>query len=72
MNVKAITTDEEHKTALAEVESLMSYDPAPEAPLGQYLRELVSVVEAYEKKRWPIEKPTSEERAAFRAEQEKI
>jgi HTH-type transcriptional regulator/antitoxin HigA len=71
MNVKAITTDEEHKTALAEVESLMNYDPAPDSPLGKYLGMLVSTVEAYEQKRWPIEKPTPEERAAFRAEQEK-
>lgn len=72
MQVKPITTDEEHKTALAEVESLMSYDPAPESPLGKYLVALVEVVEAYEKKRWPIEKPTPEELAAFRAEQEKV
>lgn len=71
MNVKDIKTDEEHKSALAEVESLMSYEPAPDSPLGKYLVALVTVVEAYEKKRWPIEKPTDEERAEFRAEQEK-
>ena len=71
MNVKPITTDIEHKSALAEVQSLMEYDPAPDSPLGKYLSALVDVVEAYEKKRWPFEKPTPEERAAFRAEQEK-
>ena len=67
MRVKPITSDTEHNQAMTEAKSLMEYNPAPESPLGQYLKILVEGIEAYEKKRWPIEKPTPEEAAAFRA-----
>jgi HTH-type transcriptional regulator / antitoxin HigA len=72
MQVKPIADDKHHAAALEEIRKLMDCNPAPESPLGQYLKALATVVEEYEKVRWPMEKPTSEEMAAFRAEQEKV
>ena len=53
MDIKPIKTDDDHKTALAEVEAL--WGAADGTPEGDRLDVLVTLVEAYEEKRWPIE-----------------
>lgn len=50
-----ITTDEEHRAALEEIDRLWNALPGTEA--GNRLDVLVTLVEQYETKRWPINIP---------------
>jgi len=52
MDIKPIKTDDDHKAALAEVETL--WGAADGTPEGDRLDVLVTLIEAYEEKRWPI------------------
>jgi HTH-type transcriptional regulator / antitoxin HigA len=55
MDVKPIRTEQDYRRALAEVERLMdAEDGTPEA---DRLDVLVTLVEAYEDEKWPIEAP---------------
>jgi HTH-type transcriptional regulator / antitoxin HigA len=52
MNIRPIRTDEDHRSALAEIEKLWS---APDGtPKGDKLDILVTLVETYEDRRWPL------------------
>ncbi len=53
MEIRPIRTDEDHRAALAEIESLWGAEEGSEA--GDKLDVLVTLVEAYEAKRWPLE-----------------
>ena len=53
MEIRLIRTDEDHRAALAEIESLWDAEEGTEA--GDKLDVLVTLVEAYETKRWPLE-----------------
>jgi HTH-type transcriptional regulator/antitoxin HigA len=50
--IRPIRTDEDHAAALKEVERLWGADIG--TPEGDYLDVLVTLVEAYEEKRWPM------------------
>jgi len=53
MEIRPIRTDEDHRAALAEIES---YWGAPEGTEeGDRLDVLLALVDAYEEKRWPID-----------------
>ena len=49
---KQITNDADHERALARIETL--FDAKPGTPEGDELDRLVTVVDAYEQKRFPI------------------
>jgi HTH-type transcriptional regulator / antitoxin HigA len=53
MHIQPIRTDEDHEAALREIEALWGADEGTEA--GDRLDVLVTLAEAYEKTRWPIE-----------------
>ena len=53
MDIRPIRTDADHRAALAEIESLWGAAQGTEA--GDKLDVLVTLVEAYETNRWPIE-----------------
>lgn len=55
MNIKSIEGEAEYDAALAAIDSLM--DSAPGTTEGNKLEALVTLVEAYEAKHWPIEAP---------------
>jgi HTH-type transcriptional regulator/antitoxin HigA len=55
MDIRPIRNDEDHAAALREIESLMSAEAG--TPEGERLDVLVTLVEVYEAKRWPIEAP---------------
>jgi len=67
---RLIKTEEDHKTFLAEVERLVALDPAPGTPEGDRLELLATLVEDYEKKHFPIGKPTPIEAILFRMEEQ--
>lgn len=56
MEIKPILNDSDHANALAEIEKLM--DAAPGSPEFDRMDVLVTLVEAYEAKHFPIPAPT--------------
>lgn len=63
-------THEEYREKMEELRRLMMIDPEKGTPEGDRLLALAIEIEAYEKVKYPIEKPTPGEAAAFRREQE--
>jgi HTH-type transcriptional regulator/antitoxin HigA len=68
MDIKLITSDAEHKEALAEIERL--WDAKPNTPDEARLELLAMLVHNYERSRWPIPKPDPIEAIKFRMEQQ--
>jgi HTH-type transcriptional regulator/antitoxin HigA len=67
MEIKPIVTKADHRAALKEIEALM---PARlGTPEGDRLDVLVTLVEAWEKKRYPMELPDPIEAIKFRMDQ---
>jgi HTH-type transcriptional regulator/antitoxin HigA len=67
MEIKPIRTKADHRAALKEIEALMSAQPG--TPEGDRLDVLATLVEAWEKKRYPMELPDPVEAIKFRMEQ---
>jgi HTH-type transcriptional regulator/antitoxin HigA len=67
MDIKPIRTDKDYKRALKDIESLMT--AKLRSPEGERLDVLVTLVEAYEKKHFPMELPDPVEAIKFRMEQ---
>ena len=55
MNIKPIKSEADYNRVLAVIDGLMG--AAPDTPESDELRVLVTLVEAYEAERWPIEAP---------------
>ena len=54
--MKQIKTDADYRAALKEIESLMMADP--DTPEGEKLDVMVTLIEAYEAKHFPMEPPS--------------
>jgi HTH-type transcriptional regulator/antitoxin HigA len=67
MDIRPIRTDRDYKRALKDIESLMT--AKLNSPEGERLDVLVTLVEAYEKKQFPMEFPDPVEAIKFRMEQ---
>jgi HTH-type transcriptional regulator/antitoxin HigA len=67
MNIKPIKTKADYRAALKEIESLMS--ARPNTPQGERLDVLVTLVEAYERKHFPLDLPDPVGAIKFRMEQ---
>ena len=63
MEIKPIKTDADYRLALKEIESLMSV--ADNTPDGEKLDVLVTLVEAYERKNYPLDFPSPVEAIKF-------
>ncbi len=55
MQIRPIRTDQDHRAALAEIEKL--WGASSGTPKGDKLDILVTLVETYEERRWPLEEP---------------
>ena len=67
MEIKPIKTEEDYNLALKKVEEL--WDAEPDTPEGDESEVWCTLVEAYEKIHYPIEKPDPIEAIKFRMEQ---
>ncbi len=67
MDIKPIKTDADYRAALEEIETLMMADP--DTPEGEKLDVLVTLVEAYERKHYPLDLPDPVEAIKFEMEQ---
>jgi HTH-type transcriptional regulator/antitoxin HigA len=69
MEPKILKTENDHKTAIAEVERLLDLQPSTGSPEAEKLNLLSLLVENYEKDTFPISKPDPIEALKFRMEQ---
>jgi HTH-type transcriptional regulator/antitoxin HigA len=67
MNIRPIRTKADYRAALKEVEALMAAER--NTPEGERLDVLVTLVEAYETKHYPLDLPDPVEAIRFRMEQ---
>lgn len=67
MDIKPIRNDADYRVALKEIEKLMM--AAPDTPEGEKLEVLVTLVEAYEAKHFPLDLPDPVEAIKFEMEQ---
>ena len=67
MNIKPIRSKKDHARALARIEAL--WDAAPGTPRGDELDVLTTLVEAYERRAYPVDPPDPIEAIKFRMEQ---
>ena len=67
MDIKPIKTDADYRATLKEIESLMT--AKPDTPEGEKLDVLVTLVEAYESKRYPLDLPDPVAAIKFEMEQ---
>jgi HTH-type transcriptional regulator/antitoxin HigA len=67
MNIKPVRTKADHRAALKEIESLMN--ARANTPEGERLDILVTLVEAYERKHFPMDMPDPVEAIKFAMEQ---
>ena len=67
MDIKPIKTDADYRAALKEIETLMIAEP--DTPEGEKLDVLVTLVEAYEQKHYPLDLPDPVEAIKFEMEQ---
>ncbi|MDP3282207.1 MAG: hypothetical protein Q8M57_14390 [Nitrosomonas sp.] len=70
MDIKPIKTDTDYRAALKETETLMTAEP--NTPEGEKLDVLVTLIEAYERKHFPLDLPDPVEAIKFEMEQKDL
>ncbi len=68
MNIKPIKTDTDYRAALRDIETLMGAEL--DTPEGERLDVLVTLVEAYEQRHFPLDLPDPIEAIRFQMEQQ--
>lgn len=69
MNIRPIRTESDYENALREISAYVDNEPEPGSEEGDRFEILVTLVEAYEAKHYPIEPPDPIEAIRFRMEQ---
>lgn len=69
MDIHPIHTEADYNTALREISAYFDNEPEPGTPDGDRFEVLLTLVEAYEAKSFPIDLPDSIEAIKFRMEQ---
>ena len=67
MDIRPIKSEEDYRATLREIESLMTAEP--NTPEGERLDVLVTLVEAYERKNFPLDLPDPVEAIKFAMDQ---
>jgi HTH-type transcriptional regulator/antitoxin HigA len=69
MEIRPITTAEDYKAALREVSAYFDNEPTPGTPEGDRFEVLLTLVESYEARHYPIDLPDPVEAIKFRMDQ---
>lgn len=69
MNIRPIHTDEDYRAALKSVSELFDNEPEPGTPEGDYFDIMITLIEAYEAKQYPVDLPNPIDAIKFRMEQ---
>lgn len=70
MNIKPIRTEADNRAALAEISKLMARDPAMGTAVGDRLDVLVTLVQAFEARHYPLDAPDPIAAIKFRMDQQ--
>ena len=57
IEIKPIDSDEDYKSALSEISSYFDNEPVPGTPDGDRFEKLLTLVEAFEAKNYPVDQP---------------
>lgn len=69
MNIRPIRNEQDYKAALKEVSLLFENPPDPNTPEGEQFEVMLTLIESYESKHFPVELPDPVEAVKFRMEQ---
>lgn len=69
MQIHPIRTDQDYRAALEALSPLFDNEPQPGTPEGDYFDVMVTLVEAYEAKHFPVDLPNPVDAIKFRMEQ---
>ncbi|MEY9330616.1 HTH-type transcriptional regulator/antitoxin HigA [Pseudomonas protegens] len=69
MNIRPIHTDQDYRAALKSVSPLFDNEPQPGTPEGDYFDVMITLIQAYEAKQFPLDLPNPIEAIKFRMEQ---
>jgi HTH-type transcriptional regulator/antitoxin HigA len=69
MNIRPIRTDDEYRAALKEISPLFEREPEPGTAEGDAFEVMITLIEAYEAKNFPVDLPDPIEAIKFRMEQ---
>lgn len=69
MNIQPIRNDDDYRAALRELSAFFDNTPEPGSPEGDRFEVMLTLVEAFESKHFPIEAPDPLEAIRFRMEQ---
>ena len=69
MEITPIRTETDYRAALRVVSQLVDQDPSPDTPEGERLEVLSTLLEAYERKHYPVDLPDPVEAIKFRMDQ---
>jgi len=69
MNIRPIRNDDDYQAALKQVSRLFDRPPEPNTPAGDRFDVLVTLIESYEAKRFPMDLPDPVQAIKFRMEQ---
>lgn len=69
MNIRPIRTEQDYQEALKAVSPLFDNEPEPGTPEGDYLEIMITLIEAYEAKHFPVDLPNPVDAIRFRMEQ---
>ncbi|MFC5695196.1 type II toxin-antitoxin system HigA family antitoxin [Pseudomonas sp. GCM10022186] len=69
MNIHPIRTDEDYRAALKQVSALFDNEPEPGSPEGDYFEVMLTLIEAYEARQFPVDLPNPVDAIKFRMEQ---
>lgn len=69
MEIRPIKTDKDYKAALREISAFFDNEPVPGSVEGDRFEVLITLVEAYEAKHYPIDLPDPVDAIKFRMDQ---
>ncbi|MDD4929317.1 MAG: transcriptional regulator [Gallionella sp.] len=69
MEIRPIHTEDDYQAVMREVSAFFDNEPAPGSPEGDRFEVLLTLVEAYEARNFPIDLPDPVEAIKFRMEQ---
>ncbi|WP_426234337.1 helix-turn-helix domain-containing protein [Pseudomonas sp. TWP3-2] len=69
MNIRPIHSEEDYRAALKDVSALFENEPEPGTAEGDYFDIMITLIEAYETKQFPLDLPNPIDAIRFRMEQ---
>ncbi|MGY2442121.1 helix-turn-helix domain-containing protein [Pseudomonas sp. SDO52101_S400] len=69
MNIRPIHTEEDYRAALKDVSALFENEPEPGTPEGDYFDIMITLIESYEARHFPLDLPNPIDAIRFRMEQ---